>query len=170
MTVPREVIERLVGEHNLTACFECGKCTASCPLSELFGDLTYGHTPRGIIEKALLDADLVTGDAIWYCLTCDVCTDGCPCGVKLRDFVEALRRLVIEAGHDTHGVRCRACGGYFLPDTTLKLMAGRLAASGEPPEFLLLCPRCRARDFSHRVMDNLPGNQRVRAPGKGGTP
>lgn len=162
-TVGKSEIERLIQEHRLTACFQCGKCTASCPLSELFGDLTFGHTPRGIIERALVDADLVTGDTIWYCLTCDVCTVGCPCGVRLRDFIEALRKLVIEAGHDEHGVRCRQCGGYFLPDTTWKLVLDKLGGpinlgeGDEPPSFLVLCPRCRARDFAHKMKRELVG-------------
>lgn len=151
--VERHAIEQLIQQHRLTACFECGKCTASCPLSELFGDLTFGHTPRGMIERALLDADLVTGDAIWYCLTCDVCTAGCPCGVRLRDFIEALRRLALEAGHDAHGVLCRQCGGYFMPDTTWKLVLEKVGPAGDqgPPAFLLLCPRCRTRDFASRM-------------------
>ena len=50
MVVTREDIERLILECRVTSCFDCGKCTASCPLSELYGDATYGHTPRGIIE------------------------------------------------------------------------------------------------------------------------
>ncbi|MBI4704957.1 MAG: 4Fe-4S dicluster domain-containing protein [Deltaproteobacteria bacterium] len=155
-------IERLVRQHGLLACFECGKCTASCPLGELFGDLDFGHTPRGIVEKALADADLVTGDAIWYCLTCDVCTKGCPCGVRLRDFVEALRRLAVQAGHDAHGVRCRLCGKYFIPDTTLKLLVGKLLGQVEPgrvaaPEYLWMCPRCRRRHFAHQARRGAPG-------------
>ena len=166
MTVGRDEIERLLHRHRLTACFECGKCSASCPLGELFGDLTFGHTPRGIIEKALTDADLVTGDAIWYCLTCDVCTAGCPCGVRLRDFIEELRRLAVAAGHDAYGVRCRRCGGCFVPDSTLKLMLGRLAVGPTrpaPPEaldYLYLCPRCRTRDYARRVREGLRGAAR----------
>ena len=69
MKIARDEIDRLIAECNVASCFECGKCTASCPLSEYFGDHEFGRTPRGIIEKALLDSDLVTGDAIWYCLT-----------------------------------------------------------------------------------------------------
>jgi len=163
MEITRSDIERLIKENRLTACFECGKCTASCPLCELFGDLDYGYTPKGIIEKALLNADLVTGDAIWYCLTCDVCTKGCPCGVRLRDFIEALRRLVVEAGYEAYGVHCRHCDQVFLPDTALKLVLATMDHRGEAPAFLHLCPRCRSVDFSRRVKESLPGGRRVKA-------
>jgi len=158
MIVERAEIERLVHECRLTSCLECGKCTATCPLGEVFGDVTYGHSPRGIIEKALLDADLVTNDAIWYCLTCDVCTAGCPSGVKFRDFVKALRDLVMAAGHDEWGVRCRKCSKYFMPGITQKHIMKEVCREAEAPEFLFLCPRCRTRGFSERVKRSLPGN------------
>ncbi len=153
-------IERLADQHGLLACFECGKCTATCPISETFGKDDFECTPRGIVEMALLDSDLVTGDAIWYCLTCDVCTKGCPCDVRFRDFIEELRELVMDAGHETHGIRCSECSRYFLPDITLKLMVSKMDnLKGETPEFLLTCPKCRSRSFSRKMMKNLtPGS------------
>jgi Fe-S oxidoreductase len=159
--ISQEAIERLVALHQLTACFECGKCTASCPLGELFPDHGAARTPRGIIERALLSADLVTGDLIWYCLTCDVCTKGCPCGVRLRDFILALRELVLESGQEVPGVRCRACERYFLPEPAWGLVREKLAVEA-PPDFLFLCPGCRQRDFSRRVKAELPGRRQVR--------
>ncbi len=162
MSVPRKVIEQLISEHRLTSCLECGKCTAVCPLCELFADLEYGSTPKGVIERALCDADLVTTDTIWYCLTCNLCTEGCPCGVRLRDFIEALRRIVLDSGHYEYGVRCRRCQRYFLPDTNWRLVLDSVGRRGpEPPEFLFLCPPCRKQDFAGRVRRGLPG------PGRG---
>jgi L-lactate utilization protein LutB len=158
MSISRKVIEQLIKEHRLFSCFECGKCTAVCPLCELFADLKYGSTPKGVIERALCNADLVTTDTIWYCLTCNLCTDGCPCGVKLRDFIEALRCIVIDAGHDEYGVRCRRCDKYFLPDTNWQLILESVGNRGsEPPGFLFLCPNCRKQDFADRVKRSLPG-------------
>ncbi len=145
MKILRAEMDQLIGECNLTSCFECGKCTAICPLSEYFGDVEFGRTPRGIIEKALLDSDLVTGDAIWYCLTCDVCTKGCPSGVRFRDFIEGLRDLVIEKGDDSYGARCRRCEDYFLPTITQKLLLDKLRRDSEAAEFLFFCPSCRRR-------------------------
>ncbi len=163
--ITRKDIERLITECRLTSCLECGKCTANCPLSEVFGevpegpmgsDVTYGRTPRGIIEKALVDADLVTNDAIWFCLTCDVCTEGCPSGVKFRDFIQALRKLVMDAGHDQWGVKCRRCGKYFQPDLIHKHILKKLSVNEEPPDFLFMCPRCRTLSFSIRAKKSFP--------------
>ena len=149
--VDAKEVEKLLLGLGLSSCFECGKCTASCPLSEIHGDVAFGRTPRGIIEMSLLDPESVLDEAIWHCLTCDVCAKGCPCGVRFRDFVEALRELAIAAGYTAHAVVCRRCGRYFEPDTVLGLVAEKAAPGADPPEYLLLCPRCRSREFSGRV-------------------
>ena len=151
MKIKQDEIERLIEACKLTRCFECGKCTASCPMAAFFGDIEFGHTPRAIIEKALLNSDLVTGDAIWYCLTCEVCTKGCPSGVCFRDFIEELRKLAIRKGHDLYGARCKRCGGYFLPTITQKHLLKKLTGDPNSAEFLFLCPVCRRRSFSERV-------------------
>jgi heterodisulfide reductase subunit C len=151
MGIEREEIEKLIEEYRLGRCFECGKCTASCPMAGFFGSIEYGQSPRGIIEKALLNADLVTDDAIWYCLTCEVCTKGCPSGVYFRDFIEALRRLALQRGHDRYGARCRRCGGYFLPTITQKELIKKLDRDSDSLEFLFFCPVCRRRAFSPRI-------------------
>ncbi len=158
-------IEALIEEHGLTGCFDCGKCTACCPMSKLFADLTFARTPRGIIEKALISADLVTGDAIWYCLTCDVCTDGCPSGVQFRDFISALRELAIKAGQTAYQVRCRQCSRYFMPHRAWRLVIEKLSNEKEssPPEFLTLCPGCRSRDISSRFRMALPGHKIIQS-------
>ena len=150
MKIGRDEIERLIVEHSLSSCFECGKCTASCPMSQFFGDVEFGHTPRAIIEKALFDSDLVTGDAIWYCLTCDVCTKGCPAGVRFRDFIEGVRKLAIESGHDLYGARCKRCGEFFLPTITQKQILLKLNANSNGAEYLFFCPPCRRRDAGAR--------------------
>jgi Fe-S oxidoreductase len=161
MTVTRADIERAIAECRLTSCLECGRCTAACPLSEMFGDVPYGRTPRGIIEMALLDADLVTGEAIWHCLTCDVCTKGCPSGVRFRDFIEALRELALAEGRDAHVCRCRRCGAYLLPNVIQAYLVAALKDGDAAPEYLSLCLRCRVREFSGRVKEGLPGGLRL---------
>jgi Fe-S oxidoreductase len=125
-------------------------------MAEFFGDLEFGRSPRGIIEKALLNADLITGDAIWYCLTCEVCTKGCPSGVYFRDFIEKLRQLAIEKGHDSYGAKCKRCSRYFAPTFTRDQLLKKLDGDKEALEFIFFCPSCRGRTFSHRVKKIVP--------------
>ncbi len=148
MTIGREEIQKLIDECGLNYCFECGKCTAICPMATFFGGIEYGQTPRGIIEKALLDSNLVTGDAIWYCLTCEACTKGCPSGVRIRDFIAGLRSLVMADGNDSFGAKCRSCGGYFLPTITQKQLIKNLYKDSDSVEFIFLCSGCRRRNVS----------------------
>ena len=157
-----EAVEILIKECHLAGCLECGKCTACCPYRELFGDLRLGRSPRRIIEKALRDVDLVADESIWCCPTCDECTDHCPAGVGIRDFITGIRRLAIEAGFISHAVLCARCGTYLLPAVSHAHLTKKLSPEGgDPPPHLELCPRCRAMDFSRRVRESLPGRRRT---------
>ena len=157
MKIRQDEIENLIRECKLTSCFECGKCTASCPLAQFFGDVEFGYTPRAIIEKALLNSDIVTGDTIWYCLTCDVCIKGCPSGVCFRDFIEGLRNLMIQKGHDEYAAMCKRCGGYFLPTIAQKQLIKKIDIDSDKADFLFLCPVCRRRTFSRIVKKSIYG-------------
>lgn len=159
-------IERLAGQYGLFFCVECGKCVAVCPMGEIFDDFSYEVSPRGVIERALLDPQvpedggltLLTTSRLWFCLTCDLCTELCPAGVRFRDFVEAARRLTIEAGVTEHGAFCRDCGAYLWPQHTVEYLKRALGEAAE--ELLTLCPRCRRHGFSGKVKETLPGRLR----------
>jgi heterodisulfide reductase subunit C len=149
-------LDRLREETRLRECLECGKCTSCCPYRELFGDLRMGRSPRRIVKSALDGTDVLTGEQIWACPTCDECTNRCPSGVKIRDLITGLRRLAIGAGHDSHAVRCRSCGSYLLPDTSHTHLVKQLTPAGEEPaHYLFLCPRCRAQDHARREREAL---------------
>ena len=64
----------------IKTCYQCGKCTASCPLRKvsLF-------SPRIIAQDFILNEEV--SDKIWRCLTCDLCSSRCPMGIKFSDFV-----------------------------------------------------------------------------------
>jgi heterodisulfide reductase subunit C len=168
-----DAVERLVSEYGLLLCVECGKCVAVCPMGEIFDDFTYETSPRGVIAQALLGPEtrsvetwssVETHVGVWFCLTCDLCTNLCPAGVRFRDFVEAVRRLIIEAGITEHGSFCRTCGAYLWPQHTVEYLKQTLGAEAE--ELLTLCPRCRQYDFGERVKALTPGNRRVCPQGR----
>lgn len=154
-------IEELAFQNKLFYCLECGKCTASCPMYEMFTDFSYEFSPRGIVEKVLLDFDILNDKAIWYCLTCDVCTEGCPAGVKFRDFIESIRELAIEEGVKELGLFCKRCGNYFLPTHTLEYLKEKLGRKKVSLDWLLLCPRCKKYDFSQKVKELISGSKKI---------
>lgn len=137
---------------------------AACPMAEIFEDFSYRVSPRGIIERALLDLDILQEVGLWFCLACDLCTDLCPAGVKYRDFVEGARRLALEEGLTEQGLFCQRCGRYFLLLHTLEYLRERL---GEVTDgYLALCPHCRRYEWGGRVKEMVPGSRRVERSGR----
>lgn len=85
------------GGEGIKYCFQCGKCTATCPIRRLEPI----YKPRQIIRAALLGLRevVLTSDVIWLCATCFSCTERCPQGVKLTDVMRALRNIAVREGH-----------------------------------------------------------------------
>ncbi len=155
----KRTVEQLASQYGLSLCVECGKCVAACPMSKIFSDLTYEASPRGIIERVLLDSELPESSRLWLCLTCNLCTGLCPAGVRFRDFVEAARLLRIQAGEREQGVFCRRCGTFLWPQHTVEYLKHSLGQEAE--ERMALCLKCRQLDAGRKIKDLTPGNRRV---------
>lgn len=69
---------------NNQLCYQCGKCTAICPVRRVV--LT---SPRNTIYQS--NVYRTSSDDIWNCLTCNLCYDGCPQGVNYPEFVREER-------------------------------------------------------------------------------
>lgn len=78
-------------------CFQCGTCTAICPVSSL----EEHYNPRKIIRMLLLGMkdEVLKSDFIWLCSGCYRCTELCPRGVKITDFMSAIRNIAVREGH-----------------------------------------------------------------------
>jgi len=80
------------GATDISACFSCGTCTASCPLSQT--DTTF---PRRIIRYAqvgMKDA-LLASKELWSCYQCAECAETCPTQADPSEFMAATRRYAI---------------------------------------------------------------------------
>lgn len=90
-------IAREPGGESIKYCFQCGKCTATCPIRRL-EDI---YNPRRILRAALLGLRevVLSSDVIWLCVTCFSCTERCPQGVRLSDVMRAIRNLAVRAGY-----------------------------------------------------------------------
>lgn len=78
---------------NVLFCLDCGKCTATCPVSIV----RPGFSPRRIVESALMQnwGGVETDRFLWDCLTCGKCTNYCPEEVLFPDFVRGQRRRAV---------------------------------------------------------------------------
>jgi len=83
---------RRYGAFDVSACFSCGVCTVTCPLST-----PRSSFPRKLIHYAELGLrdKLVGPPDVWLCESCGECTDTCPRDAKPSEFMIALRKYEI---------------------------------------------------------------------------
>ena len=106
------------GAADVSACFSCGVCTATCPL--LAEDPEGGTFPRRIIRYAQLGLrdKLLASRELWTCYACGQCSEQCPQQAEPSEFMAAARRYAIASYDRTRLARTLA---------TRPLMASLLA-------------------------------------------
>jgi len=73
---------------NIFACYQCGKCSAGCPLTE-----SMDHLPNQIMKLLQMgdEEPLIKSNTPWVCASCFTCSSRCPRGVRITEIMEALR-------------------------------------------------------------------------------
>jgi heterodisulfide reductase subunit C len=91
-----------LSRQDLLACYQCGKCSAGCPMAKYMDIL-----PNQMIRFAQLGMrdELLSSDAIWLCVSCQTCNSRCPKGVKIAEIIDAIRQVQLRARHDRLDVR-----------------------------------------------------------------
>ena len=86
----KHIVEKNRNGVTLKYCYQCGTCTAACPISK-FIDI---YQPNKIIELAKLGIrSLPQSNAFLFCSACTLCTKGCPQGVKVHELMQALKEV-----------------------------------------------------------------------------
>lgn len=94
--IPQEALEHFLDVEKLKYCFECGICTASCPMAEL---LPKDYNPRVLLEKIYHTPDDALKDpALWLCAWCYRCYHRCPQKVNLPEILLSVRKIAKEQG------------------------------------------------------------------------
>ncbi|HET9571948.1 MAG TPA: 4Fe-4S dicluster domain-containing protein [Bacteroidales bacterium] len=87
----KQLVEQTVGVE-IQTCYQCGKCTAGCPLNEEM-DLMPNQVLRMLqSEYPGYEKELLSSISIWLCLACDTCYSRCPQEVKLPLIMDFLRQ------------------------------------------------------------------------------
>jgi heterodisulfide reductase subunit C len=75
---------------NISACYQCERCTNSCPVSA-YMDVK----PHQVIRYVQLGwrEDLLQSSTIWVCLSCEMCTTYCPNEVSVAETILHLRSM-----------------------------------------------------------------------------
>jgi heterodisulfide reductase subunit C2 len=84
-----------MAEVDLSACYQCLKCTAGCPAARITE-----AKPAEVIRRLHLGAgdELLGSDLIWMCLSCGTCSARCPMKINFTSVIDALRVLAIRKG------------------------------------------------------------------------
>ena len=108
------------GAPDISACFNCGVCSAICPLSS-----DGASFPRRMSRYAQLGQreKLLASPELWSCYGCSECTDACPTGADPASFMAAARRYAV-AGYDrTHLAYLLATSRLFAGVFVVALVA-----------------------------------------------
>lgn len=83
------------GPFNVSACFQCRKCTNGCPATfamDLF--------PDQVIRLAILGLkdEVLHSKTIWVCASCETCTTRCPNGVRIAEVMDFFKEMAVRRG------------------------------------------------------------------------
>lgn len=98
----RRLLMETPGAEKLMRCYQCGVCTADCPVAMRVKEFR----PRRIVRLAALGQRdrLLGGDTVWLCAGCYTCYERCPEQVRVSEIISALRKLALKEGiiHPTY--------------------------------------------------------------------
>jgi len=92
-----KALRSILDFEKLKYCYECGICTASCPVAEL---LPKHYNPRILINSLSLgDGEILDSAELWLCAWCYRCYRLCPQSLSLPEIFQAVRRFAFERGY-----------------------------------------------------------------------
>jgi heterodisulfide reductase subunit C len=76
---------------NVNKCYQCGKCTAGCPLANEM-DFPPSYVMR-MLQTGYPDLEnkILKSFTIWVCLTCEMCYSRCPMSIDIPKMMDFLR-------------------------------------------------------------------------------
>jgi len=126
-------VKKIPGGERIMMCFQCGTCTADCPIAR-FSD---SYRPRQILRMAQLGLKdrVLSSDQLWLCAACYTCVDHCPQDVEISSVIRALRNIAVREGYmppvfkELAGAILETGLAYKIPELRLK----RRQEAGLPP-------------------------------------
>jgi len=90
-------VSKIPGAERIMLCFQCGTCTADCPVARF----SETYRPRQIMRMTQLGLKnrVLSSDVIWLCAACFTCVDHCPQNVEIAAVLRALRNMAVEEGY-----------------------------------------------------------------------
>lgn len=86
----KELTEKIARDSHVTLheCYQCGKCSAGCPMAESMDIM-----PRQLVHylKLGMAADVLHSKSIWLCASCHTCVERCPHEIDIPSLMENSR-------------------------------------------------------------------------------
>jgi len=88
------------GGSQIRSCIQCGVCTGTCPMAD-----EMEFPPRKVIAmiRAGMRDEVLSSSSMWHCLSCYMCYERCPRGVRPTEIAHALESLAIKYGYRAKG-------------------------------------------------------------------
>ncbi len=80
---------------NLLACYQCGKCSAGCPVAyamDILPNQVIRMVQFGLRERVL------SSHTIWICASCYTCSVRCPNDIDIAKVMDTLRHIALGSG------------------------------------------------------------------------
>ncbi|MBM3286275.1 MAG: (Fe-S)-binding protein [Candidatus Eisenbacteria bacterium] len=115
MTLTQDLL-KAAGRSRAWACYDCGKCTATCPVSRTGRD----YSPRRHVLATVLghEDEILSDGKIHACLTCSLCDQRCPAQVRYTDLMLLLREMAHREGVEPE------CPHGGALQSVMRMMAG----------------------------------------------
>lgn len=145
---------------NAAACYQCGKCSAGCPM---VGEGLRPHDVLRAITGNRRDS-LLADPSIWLCLTCETCTQRCPNSCDPARLLDGLRELAagraprsIDAFHRSFLAQIKATGRMFELGLVLqyKLRSGALLQDAASTPALLRRGKLKLKPTSIKGIEDV---------------
>ncbi len=147
----------------LSACYQCGTCTAGCPCSSVY-DLPVNRIMRAV-QLGQREA-VLSCRALWLCLSCSACTLRCPNNIDVARVMETLRHMARREGRNVH--TAASFGASFLDSVRrfgrtweLGVMAAYMARTGRVWTDMDLAPALLLRNRLPYLPHTIRGRDEV---------
>lgn len=79
---------------NVMKCYQCGKCSAGCPIVDYIETL-----PNQIIRLVQIGKwdEILNSQTPFICAACMTCSVRCPRGIKIAEVMEAIRQIILRS-------------------------------------------------------------------------
>ncbi len=103
-------VEEISGQ-NLFACYQCGNCTAGCPVS-----FAMDLGPHQVIRFSLLglEEEVLKSNTFRMCASCLQCTSRCPKGLDIARIMEAIRLVILRKKERLDRIELKELSEEFL--------------------------------------------------------